>query len=306
MDFDQGEITVPLRAAHLWIKFMEKSNDLDEFHDKFLNTLRKDLSEKDYSMSFRALEAFLRAKEACTKYCSTYGINLVADESGLRREQDPSPLLESVNNRRSQGNELTRKMHYSDPIDSIRLPGNRTRLAPHESPSEGTYIMAMQKLLYNASDLDLLIEIDHSLANTHGLPSWVIDWTVSDVLIGRYDIRNRHSATCDSQLRGPPEMSGTEIRLEGYQVETIRYISQSLLIHGYEEDMPFYPKWKQFITEILGDVVTAEELGRNFYETILGRTKLEEMGSDGIDILEKAIQIIVEADSEEPRNFMSG
>ncbi|KAF7893915.1 hypothetical protein EAF00_007429 [Botryotinia globosa] len=110
--------------------------------------------------------------------------------SELRKEQDPSPLLESINNRRSQGNELRRKMRHPDPIDSIRLPGNGTRLAPHESPSEGqrlladhnidiarVYIMTMQRLLYHASDLDLLID---SLANTHGLPSWAIDWTVYD------------------------------------------------------------------------------------------------------------------------------
>ncbi|KAF7885849.1 uncharacterized protein EAF02_004358 [Botrytis sinoallii] len=316
MDFDQGEITVPLRAADLWARYMEKSYDLDEFSDKFLKTPLKDLSEKDYSMSFRVLKAFLRAKEAYTKYCSAYGINFVLEGSELRREQDSSPLLESVNNRRSQGNDLRRKMRHSNPIDSIRLPGNGTQSTPHESPSEEqslhadynmdiarVYTMTMQRLLYDGTDLDLLIEIDHSLANTYGLPSWVIDWTVSDVLIGRYDIRTQYSATCDSQLSGPPEMSGTEIRLEGYQVETIRHISQSLLIYGYGEDIPSYLKWKEFITEILGDVVTAEELERIFYETILGRTQLS---SDRINRFEKVIQIIMEAESEEERKFMSG
>ncbi|TGO46792.1 hypothetical protein BCON_0307g00030 [Botryotinia convoluta] len=127
MDFDQGEITVPLRAAQLWIKYVEESNNLDEFRDKFSKTPRKDLSEKDFSMSFRALKAFLRAEEAYTKYSFTYGINLVAEGSALRREQDSSPLVKSLNNRRFQGNELRRKMRHSDPIDSIRLPSNGTR-----------------------------------------------------------------------------------------------------------------------------------------------------------------------------------
>ncbi|TGO23596.1 hypothetical protein BPAE_0127g00160 [Botrytis paeoniae] len=312
MDFDQGEITVPLRAARLWIKHMKKSDNLDEFRDKFSKTPRKDLSEKDFSMSFRALKAFLCAEEAHTKYSSTYGINLVAEGSALRREQDFSPVVESLKNRWFQGNELRRKMRHSDPIDSIRLPGNGTRSTSHESSSEGqslladynmdiarTYIMAMQKLLYNGSDLDLLIEIDHSLANNHGLPSWVIDWSASDVLIGKYDQDNKYSATCDSQLIEPPEMSGIEVRLEGYQVETIRYISQSLLLYEYGEETPSYPKWKEFIAEILRDVVTAKELRSIFYQTIFGRTKLEEMGSDGIDRFEKAIQIIMEADSDE-------
>lgn len=59
-------------------------------------------------------------------------------------------------------------MRHWDTIDSIRLPGNDTRSTSHDSPSEGqslladynmdiarTYIIAMQKLIYNASDLDL-------------------------------------------------------------------------------------------------------------------------------------------------------
>ncbi|TGO39340.1 hypothetical protein BHYA_0056g00520 [Botrytis hyacinthi] len=206
MDFDQEEITVPLRAARLWIEYMEKSYDLDEFRNKFLKTPQKDLSEKDYSMSFRALKAFLRAEEAYTKYCSTYGINLVAEGSELRREKDSLPLVESLKNWQSL-------------------------LADYNMDIARVYIMKMQRLLYDETDLDVLIEIGHSLANNHGLPSWVIDWFVSDELIGKYDQDNKYPAACDSQLIEPPEMSGIEVRLEGYHVETIRYISQSLLIH---------------------------------------------------------------------------
>ncbi|KAF5868201.1 uncharacterized protein Bfra_007397 [Botrytis fragariae] len=126
IDFDQGESTVPLRAAQPWLKYVEESSNSDEFRHKFSKTPRKDLSEKDFSMSFRALKAFLRAKEAYTKYGSTYGINLVAEGSALRGEQDASPSFESLNNRRFQGNELRRRMRHSDPFDSIRLPGNGT------------------------------------------------------------------------------------------------------------------------------------------------------------------------------------
>lgn len=96
-------------------------------------------------------------------------------------------------------------------------------------------------------------------------------------------------------------MSDIEVRHEGYQVKTIRYISPHLPLYEHGKDTPSYPKWKAFITEILRDVANAEELGRIFDQTIFGRTKLEEMGSDGIDIFEKAIQTIVEADSHEQR-----
>ncbi|THV46355.1 hypothetical protein BGAL_0393g00080 [Botrytis galanthina] len=88
MDFDRGEITVPLRAAQLWIKDMEKSNTLNEYRDKFLNTPRKDLSEKDYSS----------AEEPYTKYTSASGTNFV-EGSELRREKDSLPLVESLKNR---------------------------------------------------------------------------------------------------------------------------------------------------------------------------------------------------------------
>lgn len=98
MDFDRGKITVPLRAAHLWIKYMEKSNTLNEYRDKFLTTPRKDLSEKDYSMSFRALKAFQHAEEPYTKYTSASGTNFV-EGSELRRGKDSLPLVESLNNR---------------------------------------------------------------------------------------------------------------------------------------------------------------------------------------------------------------
>ncbi|KAF7887933.1 uncharacterized protein EAF01_011087 [Botrytis porri] len=156
MDFNQGEITVSLRAAHLWLNHMENSKDSDEFRDKFLNTPREGHSVRDF--------------------------NLVAEGSALRREQNSSLLVESLNNRRFQGNELRRKISHSDSIDSIRLPGNGTRSNSDDNPSEGqrlladynmdiarVYLVTMQRLLYSGSDLDLLVEIDHYLANTNGL-----------------------------------------------------------------------------------------------------------------------------------------
>ncbi|KAM0136390.1 hypothetical protein ACHAP3_004620 [Botrytis cinerea] len=311
MDFDQGEITAPVRGLELWMNYRTTSWTLKKCRDKLSNTPLEDLSGTDLIMTLRAFRASSRAKEAYDKFNSTHHMDFVEDEGVLKREKDSVPFIEFFKIRLSKGNELRREKRHSNLIESIQVNGSGTRstlyegyskerglLADYNMSIREVYTMTMQRLLYYSSDLKLFLEIDHSLANEHGLPSWTIDWSKYDALSRKRMEGGQYSATCDSTLVGIPDMNGQEIQLEGYQVETIHQISQFPLKFRSQAGMPFITLWKEMFIENMKNPATAEELERTFYHTILGRDTVEEIGTAGVTKVKEIIQILMEAIDE--------